>query len=47
MRATPKGRVEIAMGEQLGPGRVADIEHSEAAVAPGAIGKVAGNEGIV
>jgi hypothetical protein len=47
MCAASEGRIEVAMGEQLGPGRIADIEHGEPAIAPGAIGEVAGDEGVV
>jgi hypothetical protein len=35
------------MGEQLGPGRIADVEHGEPAVASGGIGEVAGDESVV
>src|SRR5438034_2189280 len=47
MCAAPEGRVKVAVGEQLRPGRIADIEHCEPAVAPGVIGEVAGDEGVV
>jgi hypothetical protein len=47
MRAAAKGRIEVAMGEQLGPGRIADVEHGEPAFAPGGIGVVAGDQGMV
>ena len=35
------------MREQLGSGRIADIENGKSAVAPGAIGKVAGDERVM
>ena len=40
-------RCQVAMGEQLGPGRIADVEHGEPAVMPGGIGEVAGDESVV
>src|SRR6516165_10441171 len=47
MRAAAKGRIEVAMGEELGPGRIADVEHGEPTVAPGGIGEVAGDQRMV
>jgi hypothetical protein len=38
---------EVAMGEQLGPSRIADVEHGEPAVVPSGIGEVAGDESVV
>src|SRR5258705_10598726 len=35
------------MGEQLGLGRIADVEYGEPTVAPGGIGEVAGDESVV
>jgi len=47
MRAAAEGRVPVSVHDQLGPGRIGDVEDGEATVTPGGKGKVARHEGMV